>query len=111
MNALVRKEIRLILPFWGIALLLAVLPSFIAPGDSWVSSINEIIYWAFGFGAVLLGLAPFGQEFSLGTFQALLAQPLERRQMWKTKFGLILLSAALLTLAFLASVHFRLDVI
>jgi len=108
MSPLVRKELRLILPFWAIAMFLAILPSFLAPGDGWVSGVNEIIYCAFGFGAVLLGLAPFGQEFSLATFPSLLAQPLERRQMWKVKLLLILPASFLVLLAFMVAVHFRL---
>ena len=42
----------------------------------------------FGFGVMLLGLAPFGQEFGLGTFHSLLAQPiraapnLENQKSW-----------------------------
>jgi hypothetical protein len=108
MSPLIRKELRLILPFWGIAMFLAVAPAFVVPADPWLTGMNESIYWAFGFGAILLGLAPFGQEFSLGTFSALLAQPLERRQMWKTKLWLLLLSALLVMLAFLVAAHFRL---
>src|SRR6185437_8408100 len=101
MSPLIRKEVRLILPFLGIALFLAVVPAFIVPGDAWVSRMNETIFWALGFGAILLGLAPFGQEFSLGTFQSMLAQPFERRRIWATKILLILLAAMLVLLAFM----------
>lgn len=109
MNPLVRKEIRLILPFWVIAIFLAVLPSVLLPLEPWVTSLNEIIFWALGFGGVLLGLATFGQEFGLGTFQSLLAQPMERRQMWKAKILTALLGGVLVWAVFLIASHFRLD--
>src|SRR6185312_1728942 len=109
MSPLIRKEVRLILPFWGIAIFLAVVPAFIVPTDGWVSRMNEAVFWALGFGAILLGLAPFGQEFSLGTFQSMLAQPFERRRIWTTKILLMLLAALVVLLAFMVAVHFRLD--
>ena len=109
MSPLIRKEIRLILPFWGVAIFLAIVPAFLAPKDLWMSRVNESIFWALGFGAILLGLAPFGQEFSLGTFPSLLAQPFERRRIWATKVLLILLAALLVLIAFMMAVHFRLN--
>ena len=87
MNALVRKEIRLILPAWTAALALAVAPV-------WFISVNDLVGWqhqgaaiacyAFALGAMLLGLAPYGQECGLGTFSLLLAQPVCRRRIWRT---------------------------
>jgi hypothetical protein len=109
MSALVRKEIRLILPFWGIAIFLAVAPAWIAPRGSSVSGMDPSLFWAFGFGMVLLGMAPFGQEFSLGTFSSLLAQPVERQRIWRTKTLLIMVAMLLVFIAFMVSVHFRLD--
>jgi alpha-tubulin suppressor-like RCC1 family protein len=109
MSALVRKEIRLILPFWSIAIFLAVAPAWIAPRGSSVSGMDPSLFWAFGFGMVLLGMAPFGQEFSLGTFSSLLAQPVERQRIWRTKTLLIMVAMLLVFIAFMVSVHFRLD--
>ncbi|HXT11321.1 MAG TPA: ABC transporter permease subunit [Candidatus Angelobacter sp.] len=109
MNPLIRKEIRLLLPFLGIALFLAVVPSFVLPMDSWGSGVYDLIFWAFGFGAVLLGLAPFGQEFSMGTFPSLLAQPFERRRIWNTKTVLTIVAGLLVLLAFVLVMHLRLD--
>jgi alpha-tubulin suppressor-like RCC1 family protein/ABC-type transport system involved in multi-copper enzyme maturation permease subunit len=103
MNSLVRKEVRLILPAWAAALVLAVAPV-------WFVSVNDLVGWehqgaaiachAFALGAILLGLAPYGQECGLGTFSLLLAQPVARRRIWRVKIfvaavGLVLALAAL----------------
>lgn len=104
-----RKEIRLLLPFFGIALFLAVVPSWILAGESFASSARETVFWVFGFGLVLLGLAPFGQEFGLGTFSSLLAQPAQRNRIWTTKLLLILAATLLVLLALIVSIHLRFD--
>ncbi len=109
MTHLLRKEIRLLLPFFGIALFLAVVPPWILAGESFASSAQETVFWAFGFGLVLLGLAPFGQEFGLGTFSNLLAQPAQRNRIWWTKLLLILAAALLVLLALIISIHLRFD--
>ena len=85
MNALVRKEIRLIRPAWISAVLLAL-----APGASFAFGYGP----GFGFaasalGAILLGLASFGQEFGSGTFSLLLAQPVPRRRIWRVKVAVL----------------------
>ena len=109
MSPLIRKEIRLILPFWAIAMFLAVAPSIILPRPLYVSGLEQIIFWPFGFGAVLLGLAPFGQEFSLGTFSLLMAQPADRRRIWATKTSFVMLGGLLMLVAFALALHFRID--
>jgi len=107
MNALVRKEIRLLLPFWGIAMFLAIVPSLIVRRPSYADALEQIIFWPFAFGAVLLGLAPFGQEFSLGTFSSLMAQPTDRRRIWATKTFLVTLGGLLMLVAFALAIHLR----
>lgn len=109
MTPLIRKEIRLLMPFFGIALLLAVLPAWIVSEYSFAWSGDETIFWIFGFGLVLLGLAPFGQEFGLGTFSTSLAQPAQRNHIWRTKLLLILVAALLVLLALIVSIHLRFD--
>lgn len=109
MNALVRKELRLILPFFGVALFLAVAPALLVPREPWLAGLNGFIFCALGFGGVLLGLASFGQEFALGTFPALMAQPMERRQLWRTKVGLMVGAGLLVWVAYVVAVHFRLE--
>lgn len=109
MTPLIRKEIRLLLPFFGIALFLAVLPAWFVSANGFASSGNQSIFWVFGFGLVLLGLAPFGQEVGLGTFSSSLAQPAQRNRIWTTKFLVMLAAALLVLLALIVSIHLRFD--
>ncbi|HET7626710.1 MAG TPA: hypothetical protein VFM25_15755, partial [Verrucomicrobiae bacterium] len=88
MNALIRKEIRLVFPAWLTALLLAIVPVWIAwpIGQMYfVRGPGVLVYAPFGIGVLLLGLASFGQELSSGTFSILLAQPISRRRLWMIK--------------------------
>lgn len=110
MTPLIRKEIRLMLPSWGLAMFLAIVPMWLLPEDTYVRGIGEIVFWLFSFGVLLLGLAPFGQEFGLGTFSSMLAQPVERRRIWKTKILLLVAAAALVFVAFILSLYERLGV-
>src|SRR5215469_6875542 len=111
MGPLIKKEIRLVLPAWILAMFLAIIPAWIA-GSVW--NLNDSVsVWQSGFwleavvpvifslGLLLLGLSPFGQEFSQGTFTILLSQPAERSRIWRTK--LVILGLAFLT-AWLAAV-------
>jgi ABC-type transport system involved in multi-copper enzyme maturation permease subunit len=84
MSALVRKEFRLLLPAWIAALVAATLPLWF----------RQNLLWApfFGLMAMFLGLAPFGQELSCGTFGLLLSQPEKRRRFWRIKTGLLALA-------------------
>jgi hypothetical protein len=104
MSPLLRKEIRLILPFWGIALALGVIPVFAMRSTEWWH-VSDGAFLLFAFGLTLLGLAPFGQEFGWGTFSIMLAQPVERRRIWKTKFLLTLAAGASVFLLFAWSAH------
>src|SRR5262249_39044204 len=73
-----------------------------------IAQVREFVFWPLGFGIMLLGLASFGQEFSLGTFSSLLAQPLQRNRIWITKLLLVSVAALLALLAFIVSTHLRL---
>jgi hypothetical protein len=83
MNASLQKETRLLLPAWGLAMCAVVIPACL-PG----SEPAGIALPCFAVGALLLALAPFGQEISLGTFSLLLAQPQTRLRLWRMKLGL-----------------------
>src|SRR5436190_13039132 len=109
MNTYIRKEVRLLLPFWGLAMLLAIVPVWMLPRVNFVSGISDFVFWAFGFGLVLVGMAPFGQELNLGTFPSLLAQPLDRSRIWRTKLVLVSAAAILVLIALVLSVNMRLD--
>ncbi|HWI58777.1 MAG TPA: hypothetical protein VNZ22_16245, partial [Bacillota bacterium] len=88
MKTLLVKEIRLLLPAYGAALLLATVPVWLLP-TTYGSTIPAPAFYAFCFGAVMLALSSFGREFSLKTFPLILAQPLERRRIWWTKVALL----------------------
>ena len=95
MNPLIKKEIRLLLPAWIVAMLLVIFSPWIniLLGCLIYNSVTEwtaqggLHFWlplvAFGF--LFLGLTSFGQEFSSGTFSTLLSQPMERRRLWQVK--------------------------
>ncbi|MCL5097037.1 MAG: ABC transporter permease [Candidatus Omnitrophica bacterium] len=94
MNALAVKEIRLLLPAYGMALVLAIVPVWLLPTDAY-STPAPIALYAFCFGAAMLALSTFGREFSLRTLPLLLTQPLGRQRLWRTKVAV--LTGALVT--------------
>ena len=84
MKALVQKELRLLAPAYVMALLLALVPVWLLPKDPY-NTPAALSVFPFWFGAVMLALSTFGREFTLRTFPLILAQPLERREIWRTK--------------------------
>ncbi len=102
MNALLRKEVRLLMPAWIAAMLQATLPSMllISMGERMYGT-EVLLYAPFGFGVLLLALASFGQEFSAGTFSILLAQPVSRNKIWRIKISLLALAVFAVGLSFL----------
>ena len=100
MNPLVKKEIRLLLPSWLAVLSLAVLlPWFWKDSDATFAWMPLFTF----FGMILLAVDSFGREFSLGTFQSLLSQPIERRQIWRIKITVLFFAAALIMAAYFIS--------
>ena len=85
MNASLQKEVRQLLPTWGLALAAAVIPACLPGG----SDPAGIALPCFAVGALFLALAPFGQEISLGTFSLLLSQPQTRLRLWWTKMTVV----------------------
>jgi ABC-type transport system involved in multi-copper enzyme maturation permease subunit len=102
MKALIKKEIRLLMPAWITAMLLATVPGIL----------NVISIYCYGFmpsggglfffvqlmfaaGVLLLGINSFGEELSYNTFSALLSQPLKRPRIW-------LIKTATLAIAFIS---------
>jgi hypothetical protein len=82
MNALVKKEIRLLLPGWIVAVLLALPPICTRSDDG-------IPVFLLFMGLVMLALTSIGRETSLNTFSSLLAQPAERMRIWKIKLSVL----------------------
>lgn len=103
MNALVRKEIRSLLPAWLAALALVVVPELLV----WIAKHAQaappdpVLFWFFGFAVLLLSLASFGQEFSAGTFTMLLVQPIPRVRLWRIKLAVLAVALASIALLFL----------
>ncbi len=101
MSPLIKKEIRLLLPSWTIAMLLVIVPAmlmavFWTPGMRSDSMSRDyamnFVLLAFALGVLPLGLASFGQEFSSGTFTILLSQPAERLRIWRIKITTLILA-------------------
>jgi len=84
MNALVKKEIRLLLPSWIVAMLLALVQVQVVtrPYDFYVACLLF-------FGLTIMALTTIGRESSLNTFSLLLAQPAERLRIWQTKLSVL----------------------
>jgi ABC-type transport system involved in multi-copper enzyme maturation permease subunit len=100
MNPLVKKEIRLLLPSWIVAVLLVVLlPWFWTDPDASFVWTPFLVF----FGMIMLAVDSFGRECSLGTFQLLLSQPIERRRIWRTKITVLIFAAALIFAGYCAS--------
>jgi hypothetical protein len=108
MNALVRKEIRMLLPAWVVAMVLVI-------GTLFLSAVSRHPVWgnpmwmAFGLvvGCLLMALLPFGQECSLGTFSYLLAQPVSRRRIWEIKTRVLTVAMLSVLAVFLIGIGLR----
>jgi hypothetical protein len=100
MRTLIEKEIRLLLPAFVGALVLAILPIWLLPHDDYNPAYD---FWNLGlfptcfflFGIVLLGLSSYGREIGLRTLPFILAQPMERVRIWWTKVAVLGLFVAL----------------
>ena len=89
MNALWKKEIRLLLPVWLGAL------GFVLAGYAthWIlpkKTAQFVFTLAVLASGLMLGLTPFGQELKTGTLVGLLMQPVSRGRLLTLKLGLVL---------------------
>ena len=82
MNPLVKKEIRLLLPSFSVAVLLAMVQGITRPYDFYVASLLF-------FGLTIMALTTIGREASLNTFSFLMSQPAERIRIWQTKLSVL----------------------
>ena len=96
MKPLVKKEIRLLLPSWIAAVLLAMVQGITRPYDFYVASLLF-------FGLTILALTTFGREASLNTFSSLLAQPAERIRIWQTKLSVLAVAFLIVFVVWLAA--------
>jgi ABC-type transport system involved in multi-copper enzyme maturation permease subunit len=90
MNPLVKKEIRLLLPGFLIGAALTFANFFLTADqrgfNAFVSVVSILSCSAI---AMFLALNSFGAEMSAGTFPMLLAQPVPRQRIWRTKTWLL----------------------
>ena len=100
MNALVKKEIRLVLPSFIFAGVLALASLFgQSTPDNWLTGVADFMGGAFCPAmVVMLALTSFGGELSAGTFSMLLAQPIPRQRIWRIKVWLLSLAVAVIWL-------------
>ncbi len=115
MNALVKKEIRLLLPAFLIGVVLTLANWFLKQQPFFEFNVNTLLVLAssiaYPASAVFMALNSFGGEISLGTFSMLLAQPVSRHRIWRTKT--LLLAAAVFIGGFLwcASLYLHVKVL
>ncbi|MDB6056451.1 MAG: C-terminal target protein, partial [Verrucomicrobiales bacterium] len=114
MSALIRKEMRALVPTWLATLALAVVPMWLYAlknKGEWLVPTYRDLYqiahllqaqtdfilftiYCFALGAVVLAVIPFGHELNARTFGFLLSQPTSRKVVWRSKA--LPLAAALL---------------
>jgi len=92
MSVLVRKEIRLLLSAWIAGMLLVIALSLLTDEH------GPLTTYGLAIACVVLGLVGFGREVSSRTFSLLLAQPRPRRELWRAKVGVLLVSLVPLAL-------------
>jgi len=113
MNALVRKEIRLLLPSFVAALLLSLsiwlMPNRPNPTSGWQTFITVMPFLLCPAMALMMALESFGRELSAGTFPQLLALPVSRPRIWNTKTALLGIALLTVLTAWVVSfaLHFR----
>ena len=82
MNAFVKKEIRLLLPGFLAVFCWKRCSRGFGRGRTRLLASCRLFFFL---GIIILAVDSFGREFSSGTFQLLLSQPVERKQIWRTK--------------------------
>jgi ABC-type transport system involved in multi-copper enzyme maturation permease subunit len=105
MNPLLKKEIRLLLPSWLAILALEVLAPWFVKDSDIVFDYMPVVSF---FGTIILVIDSFGREFSPGIFTMLMSQPVERRQIWRTKMTVLFLASALIFAVYFITCEARL---
>jgi len=106
MNALVKKEIRLLLPSFLVGC--ALTPSILLVPQNPTSVFFFVVPFLFCPAVmVMLALSSFGAEVSSGNFSALLSQPVPRLKIWQTKILALGLSLLIIGILYSAAVVLR----
>jgi len=104
MKTLVAKEIRQMLPAFGMALLLVIVPFWLLPTSTPNGEYSaNLTFPLLCFGTLMMALTSFGREFGMGTFPLLLALPLDRKRIWWTKMTVLGTGVALVFGVYLLS--------
>lgn len=105
-NARIEKEIRAISMVWLAGLLLLVLP-FLIGGVAGIFKVSTMGVWINALGVstfllipatIMVAVSPFGSEMVENRMGFLLAQPADRRVIWREKLGVLALAIGLLFL-------------
>ncbi|HVV02390.1 MAG TPA: hypothetical protein VHH88_13565, partial [Verrucomicrobiae bacterium] len=91
MNALIRKEFRLLLPAFAAAFVLVAVSGCLGTP----AFPTGIAVWL---GTALIGISCFGREFQSNTFSLLLTLPIPRQKIWWIKIGALLMLLCVLWL-------------
>lgn len=111
MNAIIKKERRLLRPTFVATVAITVASALIFNG----SEASDIVMIVFAVGAGLMAASVFGSEFNARTMLLLLSQPVPRHQIWQEKMRELGLELAasfvvlLISLAFLVRGEGRLQ--
>ena len=105
MNALWKKEIRLLLPAWIVVMGLALIPPWLIDVSIEVQMVF-VVFLVYA-GLVMMAIGSFGLELSYGTWPGLLAQPMARDRIWWTKLAVLFFASLLSFGALFWSYNFR----
>ena len=105
MNALIRKEARLLLPSTVVGLLLTTTLWYSTEFGA-RSTLLPLGLLAGTAMLVMLTLDSFGRELSAGTFSQLLSQPIPRERIWRTKTLMLAGAVVLVTVAWCLSIAY-----
>lgn len=112
MSPLIKKEIRLLLPAWSVAMVLALIsPLIYTVSSPYAGSLDFFFRLLFSIAVLLLGISSFGQELNPGLFTVLLSQPVERRRLWNAKIATLIVAFILVWVAAVVSFLVRFHIV
>jgi len=104
-NPRIAKEIRVLLPAFGLTLSASVLPLLWPSGPEHWAAVLAWMGILYSIGCLIMGALVFGNEFQQKTMSLLLTQPIPRTSIWKEKMlvlgGAIVIGTGALCVALL----------
>jgi ABC-type transport system involved in multi-copper enzyme maturation permease subunit len=108
MSALLKKEIRVLLPSFALACVVTPTLLFIQQGAGPIAGalvvLPSVICPAL---VIMMALNSFGVEVSSGTFSSLLSQPISRLKIWQTKIVLLAISLISISVLWFGMLGYR----